>query len=525
MKTSTTTMNSVLCLSLLAGAAPAVAQMTPVELRAEKMSEQRTLSFLEASELLGSTVLNANNKEIGSIEDVVFERGTGRISHVVVHHGGILGFGGDRIAVPVDVVTMRRTTPHVRVHAAVTPESFERSRDIGLDNWIDIDDADENWLDQIEGDRLAQDVTHAADDPYLQTIKTGELRSVQGRITGVDRFETDNGGELIALTVDPTDGPERRVIIGPSWYVMSQPAAPMRGGVINLHAYELPRSTEHDFVASSYTMNGTKATLRESNGQPRWSTSRYNPNSGSDMTGVRTMALLTDIIGADADARWDDAGSIEGAIIELNSGRIAMLTLDPDENFLGIGDQLRCVPWSVVGYVGEDSVAIDADKDMLTSSRYTPSDITILTRPAQVEPVFMAYGVEPASFEPVTKSKSDASSNKSHRDFVKACHKGESFTLTGAVREVSTRNFDGLPASMSAVRVETPNGMKTILLGPDWFINQQSWKLSNGDQISIEGTTAKFQGKTYHVAQELKLPRNRGDVVLWDSNTPRWMTN
>ncbi len=525
-----TTLNTILSLSLLAGAAPAVAQMTPIERRAEAMSTQHTLSFLEADDFFGTTVKNANGADIGEVEDFVVDRGSGRISHVVVSHGGLLGFGGDRVAIPLNVVSLKRTTPHVRVIAAFTPEAYDRMDRMNLDDWIDIADADENWIDQIEADRVQHDKVHRADDPYLFAIKSGDPQTFDGRITDVERFETDNAGEQVAVTIESKNGTSRRVIFGPTWYVMGQPTAPIRGNTVSITAYDLPRDSDDRFVARSYSVNGTKAILRDNDGQPRWNTNRYNPESGSDVTGARALTLLSNIIGAEADARAEDAGSIEGAILELNSGRVAMLTLDPDENFLGIGDDLRCVPWPVVS-VWDDKVMLDADKDVLTSTRQAPDDITILTRESQIHPIYSAYSVEIAGFEPTSehsaknKAKNKSLSDAHVREFVKAWKKGESFTLSGAFREMTKQEVEGHPVPMRTLRIQTNSGTKTVVLGPSWFVDQQPWSLSKGQQLKIEGKMATFKGETHHFARKIHLPGNHGMILFWDGDSPRWTTN
>jgi sporulation protein YlmC with PRC-barrel domain len=53
---------------------------------------------VRASKIIGSTVYDVQNRDIGSIKDLVLDR-DGRVAEVVVAVGSFLGFGGKYIAV------------------------------------------------------------------------------------------------------------------------------------------------------------------------------------------------------------------------------------------------------------------------------------------------------------------------------------------------------------------------------------------------------------------------------------------
>jgi sporulation protein YlmC with PRC-barrel domain len=55
-----------------------------------------------AGELIGMSVYNQDGKELGSLEDLVFDPKTGSICYAAVARGGILGIGGKLVAVPWD---------------------------------------------------------------------------------------------------------------------------------------------------------------------------------------------------------------------------------------------------------------------------------------------------------------------------------------------------------------------------------------------------------------------------------------
>ena len=48
----------------------------------------------------------------------------------------------------------------------------------------------------------------------------------------------------------------------------------------------------------------------------------------------RTAVLATDVRGADIRCASDECGSIDDLIVDMRSGRVVFVSIDPDENFL-----------------------------------------------------------------------------------------------------------------------------------------------------------------------------------------------
>lgn len=69
---------------------------------AEQAAEDTSDIACRASELIGMPVTNKEGKELGSLEDLVFDPKTGTIRYAALAHGGILGIGEKRVAVPWD---------------------------------------------------------------------------------------------------------------------------------------------------------------------------------------------------------------------------------------------------------------------------------------------------------------------------------------------------------------------------------------------------------------------------------------
>lgn len=65
----------------------------------EQADEQRT-DMVRSSELVGLTVRNSENKELGHIEDLMVDTRDGKIRYAALSFGGFLGLGDKLFAVP-----------------------------------------------------------------------------------------------------------------------------------------------------------------------------------------------------------------------------------------------------------------------------------------------------------------------------------------------------------------------------------------------------------------------------------------
>ncbi|MEL6422792.1 MAG: PRC-barrel domain-containing protein [Pseudomonadota bacterium] len=70
---------------------------------------EQPASSLMASELIGETVLSTTGEKLGDINDLVLSS-TGRIEHVVIGVGGVLGISEKEIAIPFDMLVRRTGT-------------------------------------------------------------------------------------------------------------------------------------------------------------------------------------------------------------------------------------------------------------------------------------------------------------------------------------------------------------------------------------------------------------------------------
>lgn len=72
-------------------------------------NKQTKTQLVRSSNLIGADLFNTSGDDIGQVNDVVFDQGTGKTSHIVLAAGGFLGIGDKLTPVTWDSVTVK---PH-----------------------------------------------------------------------------------------------------------------------------------------------------------------------------------------------------------------------------------------------------------------------------------------------------------------------------------------------------------------------------------------------------------------------------
>ena len=64
------------------------------------MAEDETVSLIGSDKVQGTAVYDADGNKVGSIERVMIEKTSGRVSYAVLSFGGFLGIGDDHYPLP-----------------------------------------------------------------------------------------------------------------------------------------------------------------------------------------------------------------------------------------------------------------------------------------------------------------------------------------------------------------------------------------------------------------------------------------
>jgi sporulation protein YlmC with PRC-barrel domain len=119
----------------MAAAVPAAYAQTTAPMQPTPAQRTTPSSFttssgdLRASELIGSTVYDVQNQDIGSVKDVVLGQ-DGKVSAVVIDVGAFLGMGGKYVGVGLDDLK----TDNNRLTLAQTKSQLQSAQSYHLTN-------------------------------------------------------------------------------------------------------------------------------------------------------------------------------------------------------------------------------------------------------------------------------------------------------------------------------------------------------------------------------------------------------
>jgi len=95
--------------------------------------------------VIGSSVVNKQNEDLGKIEDIVLDAGAGRIAYAVLSFGGFLGMGDKYFAIPWNALHFNLTEKHAVLN--VDKKLLENAPGFDKDNWPNM--ADSVWGNSI----------------------------------------------------------------------------------------------------------------------------------------------------------------------------------------------------------------------------------------------------------------------------------------------------------------------------------------------------------------------------------------
>lgn len=109
-----------------------------------KKAEAKSIegAVVRASSIAGMEVRSPDNKNLGSVEDIVVDTQTGAVQYAAVSFGGFLGIGNKLFAVPFKALHVRHEagskTPHFEIN--VTKEALESAKGFDKNNWPNFSD-------------------------------------------------------------------------------------------------------------------------------------------------------------------------------------------------------------------------------------------------------------------------------------------------------------------------------------------------------------------------------------------------
>jgi uncharacterized protein YrrD len=92
-----------------------------------------TNEFTTANDLIGKDVRNANDESLGKVSDLVLNLDSGRVPYAIIAHGGALGVGRTKTAVPIGEIQC--SGDHKAVMISATKEDLKAANKSCPENW------------------------------------------------------------------------------------------------------------------------------------------------------------------------------------------------------------------------------------------------------------------------------------------------------------------------------------------------------------------------------------------------------
>lgn len=474
----------------------------------------------------GRNVVNPAGDTIAEVSDLLLERGSGRIDYAVLKTGTVLGMGGRTIAIPFS--DLRWDPAAERLTLSMQKEQLERLPEFSKEAWTGREAGKWDKFWKSWGDDEVRDR-----DVYGSRLEGAKTERIEGEVTSVRRTRAGDMGEQVEIEVKTSSGETRSVALGPSWFVGGTSAAPMRGDKVSIEVMTIPQDTDNRSVATQMRSGERELRLRESGGRPAWSGDSLRSGDQEYRSRYWQNVLVSDVKGSRVDCRGAECGKVDDVIVDSRTGEVLMLSIDPNENFLGIADTKRLVPWSVATVGLDGTVRIDATKEMVLASPETPGDLSTLNAGNITDRVYKAYEVS----GPMTHGREmgDARDRRDDRNnparagdpwsrhgaILSSMDSSADRTIDGKVVEVTQVTFDDNAPPARAIRVSSGIGEETVLIGPASAASIQDLDYRAGQPIKVEVRRVTIGGKTYFLARSVQYSGRTSEMLDRDG-VPAW---
>jgi len=365
----------------------ASAQSTTGTLRTDQPSatqrgQQTSRALVYFSTLKGTDITNSSGDTVAEIEDIIFDRYSGDISAIIVDADESRVISPSEIEAELQSdgslkFTTALTEATINSHQKFDAAAFEPTN-FGVANyqawWTNYDQTANTW----------QSKNPVPSKNWTERARSMDSTKVDGEVTAVYRIEGESGAYRTVAEIQGSDGQKRTVLLGPAWYLAEHQTLPSRGQKVSMSLYPIETVEGAEWAASQVAIDGGKPidlrTGKEMN--PAWAT----PERG--LISQRRLVLASNIVGDNAKCREDFSGDVDDLVIDHNAGRVLAFSVDPNENFLGMGDTSRLIPLSVASHINKDEIYIDATKDMIVKSPAAPSSLNEMNNAWNIDEIF-----------------------------------------------------------------------------------------------------------------------------------------
>ena len=360
---------------------------------------------VKASDVLGMTVKNYQDKKLGKVEELAVDVESGRIVQVIVSTGGFLGIGDSLTAVPPGALhhDVAKKVLHLDADAEKLKAAprFENSQ----------------WAEHSDSNHLSSVYSHFGEEASVRFIYNPDV------LPDVSRDADASPNKALPIN---TDTPRN---------IDGLPNAPQT------------RSTDE---------------VWERNRMAR------ERQSMIPVSRLRYMQKATKLIGIPVKNHQDETlGKVDNMLVDVQSGRLVAFIV-ASGGFLGMGDELSAVPPTALRFnVLRDALELDTTKELLSRApHFKASEWPDFNQPVYSDSVYRAYKVEPYFTTNAVSNPDNTARNVRDRNdqTLTPFDQGNSRADTDTTAQIRKGILAGQEMSVNAknVKIITKKGMFTL---------------------------------------------------------------
>jgi sporulation protein YlmC with PRC-barrel domain len=115
--------------------------------RSSRTTDQFKTSEFQASEIIGKQVKNTQDEDLGKLQEFIVNLDSGDVPYAIIAHGGALGVGRTKTAVPFD--SLRCSSDGKTLMLSATKEQLQAASKTASGQWASAADAE--WAKSVDG--------------------------------------------------------------------------------------------------------------------------------------------------------------------------------------------------------------------------------------------------------------------------------------------------------------------------------------------------------------------------------------
>ena len=392
-------------------------QTNYIQQRFTQASPERLNGVAKASDVIGMTVRNYQDKKLGKVADLAVDVESGRIVQVTISSGGFVGMG--ETLTPVPPGALHYEVGQKVLHLDASTEKFNAAPKYNTAKWDE--DTQSNRVSEVYG--------YYGQQPYF----------------------VRHGDDTTGLSAALANSLPRNM-----------------DGTINT-AGARPGDTAHNVeVARNVEENNNNVSTRNLDGT--WTRTYYSNGNGakSSCSKLGYVQKASKLMGESvSNLQNEKIGNVKNLIVDISSGRIVTIIISYGE-YTGMEGELSAVPPAALRYNTEhNSLQLDTSKEMVANSpHFKSNEWPDFNHPGYVGGVYHAYKVEPYFTTDATTSVDNTRLNVRDRDSqtLTPLDQGNSqadVDTTAQIRKEIMADSD-MTANAKNVKIITLNGHVTL---------------------------------------------------------------